>query len=245
MPILTTKCSKCGNYKPSTLEYFAPRKAKRNGFTSWCRECLREKEKTRVRIHPQAESRKYRYSLLEKGLGKCTTCENVLSLTRENFSPMLKSATGFTSICRNCARKRARNIQAERRSDPIERIRVLAEKQRYSQSAKGRESKRKQSKIYNHKRKQKHLKLEFIWTRKDWEFCKKQWDYKCAYCGCKSDKLTQDHFIPIAAPDCIGTVKENIVPACSKCNSTKRHRPAHEFCSESTIKKIMDYFKTF
>ena len=42
----------------------------------------------------------------------------------------------------------------------------------------------------------------------------------CHYCGRKTKELTMDHVIPIARG---GTsTKGNIVPACSKCNQSKK-----------------------
>lgn len=33
------KCTKCGDSKPLTLEFFPPHNKKKNGFDSWCRKC--------------------------------------------------------------------------------------------------------------------------------------------------------------------------------------------------------------
>ncbi|KKN38025.1 hypothetical protein LCGC14_0757370 [marine sediment metagenome] len=41
----------------------------------------------------------------------------------------------------------------------------------------------------------------------------------CAYCGSKSSNLTQDHIIPVARGGAYSV--ENIVPACSACNTAK------------------------
>ena len=45
---------------------------------------------------------------------------------------------------------------------------------------------------------------------------------ECAYCGCtprKGERLTRDHLVPVR--DGGQTTQENIVPACSSCNSSK------------------------
>lgn len=55
-------------------------------------------------------------------------------------------------------------------------------------------------------------------TLEEWEDIKKQFEYKCAYCG-QPRKLTQDHFIPVSKGG--GLTKENIVPACLSCNGRK------------------------
>ena len=49
-------------------------------------------------------------------------------------------------------------------------------------------------------------------TCSEWEGIKAAYKYKCAYCGRKFHRLTQDHVIPVSKVG--GTIKENIVPAC-------------------------------
>jgi 5-methylcytosine-specific restriction endonuclease McrA len=53
------------------------------------------------------------------------------------------------------------------------------------------------------------------------EICKAH-EYCCAYCGCKFEKLTRDHVIPVSrgGPDSC----TNVVPACHACNSSKKDR---------------------
>ncbi len=48
---------------------------------------------------------------------------------------------------------------------------------------------------------------------------KSKYDYRCAYCGCKPDKLCIDHLKPVASG---GTDdEENLLPACYQCNNYK------------------------
>ena len=56
----------------------------------------------------------------------------------------------------------------------------------------------------------------------EWQSIKTAYRNRCAYCGVKETKqkqLTQDHVIPVARGG--GYVRENIVPACQSCNSSK------------------------
>lgn len=53
----------------------------------------------------------------------------------------------------------------------------------------------------------------------EWETILAAFKYRCAYCGKKRSHLTQDHVIPLSKGG--GTIKENIVPACTSCNSRK------------------------
>jgi len=45
-------CTKCLKYKPMNEEYFPHRSNVKCGFDSRCKECYKEKEKTRVRVKP-------------------------------------------------------------------------------------------------------------------------------------------------------------------------------------------------
>ena len=56
-------------------------------------------------------------------------------------------------------------------------------------------------------------------TRAEWEAIMAAYGNKCAYCGKKSARLTQDHVVPIIKGG--GTTRENIVPACRSCNAKK------------------------
>lgn len=59
-------------------------------------------------------------------------------------------------------------------------------------------------------------------TRKEWEFIKATYDYRCVYCGKKPKQLTQDHLTPLSKGG--RHVLTNIVPACRSCNSRKGDR---------------------
>lgn len=61
----------------------------------------------------------------------------------------------------------------------------------------------------------------------EWEKIKKAFGYRCAYCGCKPEKLTQDHVIPLSMKGSHSI--DNVVPACKTCNDKKRNNPAPPF----------------
>lgn len=59
-------------------------------------------------------------------------------------------------------------------------------------------------------------------TDSEWQIVLKQYEYKCAYCGCSNKPLQKDHVIPVSKG---GDDKiTNIVPACQKCNASKGAR---------------------
>jgi len=74
-------------------------------------------------------------------------------------------------------------------------------------------------KVIKNRHKSKDRGLEFTLTLEQWNEIKNLFGNKCAYCGAKGE-LTQDHFVPVY---CGGAyAAENIIPACAKCNSSKK-----------------------
>jgi hypothetical protein len=64
-------------------------------------------------------------------------------------------------------------------------------------------------------------------TNKQWDEIKSAYEMRCAYCGHRFERLTQDHVIPLSKGG--NHTKDNVVPACRPCNSKKRDRPHPPF----------------
>ena len=60
-------------------------------------------------------------------------------------------------------------------------------------------------------------------TRDQWRAIKAAYRNRCAYCGERSRRLTQDHVIPVSKGG--GYTPDNIVPACRSCNARKQAGP--------------------
>ncbi len=194
--------------------------------------------KKRIRDRKTSSWRKEKYSLLAKGLGKCTKCKVVKELNAENFSIRADNKTGFSSWCKSCQRIKSKSTMQQRRTDPIESLVVKASKIKHLKSPKGIERKRARNAIRNHKKRS----LAFIWTEQNWIDCKAFFENKCAYC-LSEETLTQDHFIPLNDENCSGTVVENMVPACSKCNCKKHAKNPFEWCTSEALIRIENYFQ--
>jgi len=59
-------------------------------------------------------------------------------------------------------------------------------------------------------------------TLDQWKAIQSAYEWRCAYCGKKPAKLTQDHVIPLSRGG--SHTPANIVPACTSCNSSKGAR---------------------
>jgi 5-methylcytosine-specific restriction endonuclease McrA len=86
------------------------------------------------------------------------------------------------------------------------------------------------------------------YTAEQWEEAKRYFNNKCAYCG-KEKPLTQDHFVPLSKGG--EYTINNIVPACGKCNSSKKEcefsawYPKQEFYSKKREQKVLKYLNYY
>lgn len=99
----------------------------------------------------------------------------------------------------------------------------------------------------NHRKEAEEKSISTL-TDEQWEYCKKFFDYSCAYCGKKVSVLCRDHFAPLSLG---GTLSVgNIVPCCSSCNSSKSNRKFSQwykgtpFYSYKRQKIILDYLNS-
>ena len=76
----------------------------------------------------------------------------------------------------------------------------------------------------------------------EWKDTIDYFDNECAYCGKKNTELEQDHIVPVSTSGRYS--KDNIVPACRHCNSSKSNKDMEEwyrkqkFFSEDRLEKI-------
>lgn len=111
-------CTRCLQYKPMTDEYFPKRNNVKCGFESHCKECHKEKEKTRIRVVP----------FNENGELYCLKCKTYKPLSE--FYPNssnTKNRNYYSSYCKSCESER-RKIKRENyySDDPILFFRDLA-----------------------------------------------------------------------------------------------------------------------
>lgn len=83
-------------------------------------------------------------------------------------------------------------------------------------------------------------------TENEWDFAVKYFNNKCCYCGCELGNMaTKDHIKPLRDGGKLS--RENIIPCCSKCNSSKKDNEmlswyqSQKFYNPERAKKIYDY----
>lgn len=80
---------------------------------------------------------------------------------------------------------------------------------------------------YKREKRERLRNLPSTLTPKEWQQIVKTHNYSCYYCKKKTDKLEADHMLPAIHGG--GYTKENLVPACGRCNRRKSTKTVEEY----------------
>ena len=94
---------------------------------------------------------------------------------------------------------------------------------KYRQSEKGKTRKA----LNERKRRARFQEVLCTLTLEEWQEILQSYQFSCYYCGRDDVKMTIEHVIPISRGG--NHTKENVVPACGSCNSSKRERLIDEW----------------
>jgi 5-methylcytosine-specific restriction endonuclease McrA len=198
-------CSKCGEVKPATREYFQPRPDGR--LYGYCRQC----DNRRSNIW-SAENRERKSDNDRKW---------------REANPERKSASN--KAWRGANREYLANYQKDWANANKDRLAVQGRK-RVAAWSKENPGKRRAA---ENRRRARRKQLPDAFTLKDWHTALRYFNDCCAVCGQHLNGMFhgnhQDHWVPLASPDCPGTVPCNIVPLCSDCNLSKSAKPPAEW----------------
>jgi len=120
---------------------------------------------------------------------------------------------------------------------------MLETQRRYLQTPEGKEKNRRAT----HIRKARLRAAPHTFSLKDWQAALNYFENRCAYCGIEDVPLEQEHVVPLVRGG--GYVAGNIVPACARCNGSKRtDSPEHwaascgaAFVQTGAIERIQAY----
>lgn len=204
---------------------------------------------------------------------KCGNCGVDKEATSQFFSKRKTSKDGFDRECKECKRKRdAKRYRKESKE-------ILEQKRKYYQTNREkiinrqlgyyRKNKEKCHRIEKNWRKDNPLKRRLInekrrtreayashtLTVKEWLEIKEYFDFSCAYCGISEvehlakigERLHHEHVLPLVSG---GTYdKNNVVPSCRSCNSSKANRnvifwyPESKGYSEERLDKLNEFLR--
>lgn len=204
IPLNFKKCTRCQQIFPATPEFFYRSKNYSSGLLPRCKFCERE--------------RSARYD--------ATNREKVRAYYRNYRATHIE-----------------RQRDWERQWSLNNKDKVSATQERYHQRHPGKSSELRRRAHKNHpetartahlRRRARERGLPDKFTSQDWLFALNYWNNSCTVCGCIPGKdpngphvLAADHWIPLANPNCPGTVTTNIVPLCHGkrgCNASKANR---------------------
>lgn len=207
-------CTKCGEIKPETLEYFGPKKNGRNGFRADCKNCGAQYSRERYKENPE----KYRQSSLDSYY--------------RNHERGKKKGRDYYHNHKETLIKRNREWKANHQEEIRQQSKIK------KQTPEGRRA--DQAKGHHRRARARHLPRKYTanqWIRALDYFSRKN-IHCCAVCGRPPGlwhTLSADHWIPISSPDCPGTVPTNIVPLChgiDGCNNSKNSRDPVEWLTD-------------
>lgn len=123
----------------------------------------------------------------------------------------------------------------------VDKVKKKAKIKEYLQTDRGKMV----SRMGSQRRRTKKRSLPATFTNDQWNQCLQHFDNSCAYCGDKSSDLAQDHFLSLAENGEYS--RENIVPSCKRCNSSKNSKiffewyPKQKYYSLEREQEILKY----
>jgi 5-methylcytosine-specific restriction endonuclease McrA len=250
--VMLKQCTRCRRFLDASL--FHKDKTKLDGLYTICKECRSGKTGSievppnyrLCRICDKVKPVSQFYKAHEGATRKtCIDCSEERWTKSYRTKPgcfpghYKQSLLGFLdpSDQKNIYRSNPKNRKATRKADT-----------KYKNSPRGIEKRtnwilehRPRRVMYQQIRKARKLNLPCTFTEQDWEITLDAFEQKCAYCGRNNIKLAQDHWIPLirGGPYIMG----NIVPACKRCNSSKRDKLPQDFCRPSDYLRILNIIK--
>lgn len=194
---------------PRTPEYFFRNKSKYDGLTDACKVCSYDKQQKWRKDNPEKKleaDRRWRETHRES---RRETTRRWLLKNPDKHHRWRKN---------NPDKNRENNQRWCTRHPESQRLATKRYRQKYPDKLHAKD------RLNQQKRRARVRALPATLTQAEWEQILADYGYACAYCG-KSwldCKLQQEHVIPVTQGG--GYTKENIVPACDKCNCKKNGR---------------------
>lgn len=252
------RCTKCGEVKPATTEYFYTHNRYRDHLDYHCKECFKRKFNKYIPAPP--------------GYKRCSICQQEKPATTEFFHHHKGQRNDLAGWCRVCAKQRRRkqprldsSITHKKCTKCLEEYPATAEyfhksndgvnglrgdcklcnlwiREKYRVRNKERISKRQRERYPSYdvtkSRNRRALEKEATGshTKEDIE---KQYAFqngKCYYCEQNLAEYHVDHYIPLSRGGSNGP--ENLVIACPHCNVSKNNKLPGEWIQWRFVKAL-------
>ena len=244
----TKVCSKCNRELLANTDNFHKSKRAKDGLRNICKECTNKQNRSYYNPTKKSEyykehkegilaSRKLYYInnkdkkleydknryLLKKeeilAYGKEYRIKNKDKISEKRKNHYENNKDIILSRNRMYYEKNRESILNKMRLYNIENHESIKEtNKKYRESPRGKIVK----KISEEKRRSLKKQCKATLTKEEWIKIKEDFNNRCAYCGKETECLTMDHFIPLTKHGEL--TKENIIPCCNSCNSSKNNR---------------------
>lgn len=227
------RCTKCGEYYPSTLEYFKVEHRNRNGLTAQCINCIRAYGRERYQ-RPAVKARAKELQSTPEYKAKASEYYHIPEVKERILSRMKQPE----------AQRRAKELNKTPERRKQRKIYKQGEHNaEYDKQYRQRPYVKELNKTKQARRRARKMSLPCDFTSEQWFRSLDYFEHKCAVCGRPAGLwhvLGQDHWIPLASSDCPGTIATNIIPLCDGlggCNRTKHMKPAEQWLIEQFGKR--------
>lgn len=239
----TKKCSKCKKELPLTAEYFYRDNKVKTGFASACKEC-----KKKWAADNKEKIAEYQKKYSEENSERLKEYYKEYHQNNKEKRSKQQKEYRFKKIEAIKERERLRSLDPEYKE----------KRRKYRLTRKDRDKF-----LYNEWRKNNTERISTIkqarynriknlpceMNHDDWLEALSDFNNECAYCGESNVELTREHFIPVI--DGGGFTKDNIIPACRSCNSSKQDTdffewyPLRPYYSEERRDFILNYITMY
>lgn len=232
--VQTKVCTKCGEEKLATAEYFHRSKKSKDGLVSQCKICVGKKVKEWAKNNPEKVKENTRRWNERNPGASANRAKQWRNNNPERYKAVLKK--WYEENREDHLKKNRQRYQKNRKKYYLTKL-----KWNKNNPEKCKEIGRNISQRYKARKKM----LSNTFTFAQWNTCKKYFNHSCAYCGKPSKQLHQEHFVPITNGG--GYTVNNIIPACKRCNTSKFNHdffvwyPAQPFYSKFREKRILKY----
>lgn len=198
----------CIESNPQPLASFHLDNSRKDGLQVWCKTCSR--------IEGKLTYQKNR----DKRIKQATDWRlNNMARCRENEKRQYWNNRQAILTARKAPASRQREHTQNWRLKNKDRIKETSRIWRKNNTDKVREQ--------VHKYQSRKRNLPATLTNEEWKVILEYYEFSCAYCGISQEELPtalhREHVIPMVLGG--GYTKENIVPSCVVCNSSKGPRP--------------------
>lgn len=210
-----------GAIQPMTNEHFDKSKTRKDGFEYVCRACRKEDYAQKHPLTPYKNRLIEIAELADKGLKRCTKCEQIKPMTNEYFNKSSDRKDGLQAYCKVCKsdlyqdkrehynqlsylwtkrnREKRLDIQARYRNRNREELRKKgrayskANRQKHKErSRQWRQNNPDKARLTKHRRRTRERSLPYTFTLDQQERMFNYFDHSCAVCG-----IPQDMFTPL------------------------------------------------